>query len=294
ERGVRVVVVRHPMPYGDLTQQVVQRFASYEDLERHRCTIEEREEYEPHIDRGNVVYAGVDYGQILEQAQAEADVILWDGGNNDFPFYQPDLLITVADPHRPGHETTYHPGETNFRMADVIIINKVDSAPREQVDAVAAAARAVNPGAVIIEAASPITVDDPALVEGRRVVVVEDGPTLTHGGMSYGAGVIAARQLGCTLVDPRPYAAGSLVSVFARYSHLADLAPAMGYGEAQMRDLEDTLNATPADAVIIGTPINLGRLLNLNKPATRVRYELEERGDTTLARLLEERVLRKL
>jgi len=289
--GVKVVVVRHPMPYGDLTQQVVQRFANHDDLERHRCTIEEREEYEPHIDRGNIVYAGVDYGQILEQAQAEADVILWDGGNNDFPFYRPDLLITVADPHRPGHETTYHPGETNFRMADVIIINKVDSAKPEHVEAVRAAARTVNPGAVVIEADSPITVDDPDLVRGKRVVVVEDGPTLTHGGMAYGAGVIAARQLGCTLVDPRPYAVGSLQKVYRQYSHLADLLPAMGYGETQMRELEATLNAVPADAVVIGTPINLGRLLNLNKPATRVRYELEERGATTLETILRERVL---
>ncbi|HEY8416750.1 MAG TPA: cyclic 2,3-diphosphoglycerate synthase [Limnochordales bacterium] len=293
-RGVRVVVVRHPMPYGDLAAQAVQRFASHDDLEKHRCTIEEREEYEPHIDRGNVVYAGVDYGRILEQAQAEADVILWDGGNNDFPFYRPDLLITVADPHRPGHETTYHPGETNFRMADVIIINKVDSAAPEHVAKVRAAAQAVNPRAIVIEADSPITVDEPDVVRGKRVVVVEDGPTLTHGEMAYGAGVLAARRLGCTLVDPRPYAAGSLKKVFAKYSHLSDLAPAMGYGEAQMRDLEATLNATPADAVIIGTPIDLGRLLKLNKPATRVRYELEERGEVTLEQILEERVLRKL
>jgi len=292
-RGVKVVVVRHPMPYGDLTQQVVQRFASHEDLERHRCTIEEREEYEPHIDRGNVVYAGVDYGKILEQAQAEADVILWDGGNNDFPFFKPDLLITVADPHRPGHETTYHPGETNFRMADVIIINKVDSAKPEHVEAVRAAARTVNPRAVVIEANSPITVDDPDLVRGKRVVVVEDGPTLTHGGMAYGAGVIAARQLGCTLVDPRPYAVGSLQKVYRQYSHLADLLPAMGYGETQIRELEATLNAIPADAVVIGTPINLGRLLRLNKPATRVRYELEERGGMPLETILEERILRQ-
>ncbi|MFO7312296.1 MAG: GTP-binding protein, partial [Bacillota bacterium] len=292
-RGVKVVVVRHPMPYGDLTQQVVQRFASHEDLERHRCTIEEREEYEPHIDRGNVVYAGVDYGKILEQAQAEADVILWDGGNNDFPFFKPDLLITVADPHRPGHETTYHPGETNFRMADVIIINKVDSAKPEHVEAVRAAARTVNPRAAVIEANSPITVDDPDLVRGKRVVVVEDGPTLTHGGMAYGAGVIAARQLGCTLVDPRPYAVGSLQKVYRQYSHLADLLPAMGYGETQIRELEATLNAIPADAVVIGTPINLGRLLRLNKPATRVRYELEERGGMPLETILEERILRQ-
>jgi len=240
-----------------------------------------------------VVYAGVDYGKILEQAQAEADVILWDGGNNDFPFFKPDLLITVADPHRPGHETTYHPGETNFRMADVIIINKVDSAKPEHVEAVCAAARTVNPRAVVIEANSPITVDDPDLVRGKRVVVVEDGPTLTHGGMAYGAGVIAARQLGCTLVDPRPYAVGSLQKVYRQYSHLADLLPAMGYGETQIRELEATLNAIPADAVVIGTPINLGRLLRLNKPATRVRYELEERGGMPLETILEERILRQ-
>lgn len=290
-RGIKVVVVRHPMPYGNLEEQVVQRFADHDDLEKHRCTIEEREEYEPHIERGNVVYAGVDYAKILEQAQAEADVILWDGGNNDIPFFQPDLLITVADPHRPGHETTYHPGETNFRMADVVLINKVDSASAEQVEAVLAAVRAANPGAEVIQAASPITVDDPSLVKGKRVLVVEDGPTLTHGGMAYGAGVIAARELGCTLVDPRPYAVGSLKEVFGQYAHLADLAPAMGYGETQMRELRETINATPADAVIIGTPINLGRLLQLNKPVTRVRYELSELGESTLERILEERVL---
>lgn len=294
ERGIKVVVVRHPMPYGNLEEQVVQRFADHDDLERHRCTIEEREEYEPHIERGNVVYAGVDYAKILEQAQAEADVILWDGGNNDLPFYQPDLFITVADPHRPGHETTYHPGETNFRMADVVVINKVDSASPEQVEAVLSAVRAANPKAEVIKAASPITVDDPALARGKRVLVVEDGPTLTHGGMAYGAGVIAARDLGCTLVDPRPYAVGSLKDVFAHYAHLADLAPAMGYGETQMRELQETINATPADVVIIGTPINLGRLLHLNKPVTRVRYELSELGETTLQRLLEERIVPKV
>ncbi len=293
-RGLKVVVVRHPMPYGNLEEQEVQRFADHSDLDRHQCTIEEREEYEPHIDRGNVVYAGVDYAKILEQAQTEADVVLWDGGNNDFPFYHPNLLITVADPHRPGHETAYHPGETNLRMADVIVVNKVDSASSEQVDAVLATVQSVNPNAHVVMAASPITVDDPSVIQGKRVVVVEDGPTLTHGEMAYGAGVIAAKEVGATLVDPRPYAGGSLQDVFRKYDHLADLVPAMGYGETQMRELEATINATPADAVIIGTPINLGRILKLNKPAVRVHYELKELGETSLEMLLLDRVLAKV
>ena len=282
------------MPYGNLEEQEVQRFADHSDLEKHRCTIEEREEYEPHLDRGNVVYAGVDYGKILEQAQAEADVVLWDGGNNDFSFYRPDLTITVVDPHRPGHETAYHPGETNLRLADVVVVNKVDSATQEQVSAVVDTVRKVNPGAVVVTAASPITVDDPEIARGKRVVVVEDGPTLTHGGMAYGAGLIAARQLEAALVDPRPYAAGSLKGVFEHYDHLADLVPAMGYGETQMQELEETINATPADAVIIGTPINLGRLLNLNKPSVRVRYELQETGEIDLQSILKERILSKV
>lgn len=286
-RGLRVVVVRHPMPYGNLVQQAVQRFATAEDLERHQCTIEEREEYEPHIERGNVVYAGVDYAAILEQAQAEADVVLWDGGNNDFPFYVPDLHITVADPHRAGHETSYHPGETNLRSADAVIINKVDTAPPEQVAAVRETVARANPSAVVIEAASPVTVDDPEAIRGKSVIVVEDGPTLTHGEMGFGAGTIAAEQLGATPVDPRPYAAGSLQGVFAKYSHLGAVLPAMGYGAEQMRELEATINATPADVVVIGTPIDLGRLLKLNKPAVRVRYELEERGGVTVEQLLE-------
>lgn len=286
-KGLRVVVVRHPMPYGDLVKQKVQRFATLEDLDVHQCTIEEREEYEPHIERGNVVYAGVDYGAILEQAQAEADVVLWDGGNNDFPFYVPDLWIAVADPHRLGHETSYHPGETNLRAADAVIINKVDTAPAENVAALRATISRVNPKAVIIEAESPVTVDDPAAVEGKSVIVVEDGPTLTHGEMSFGAGVIASQRLGATLVDPRPYAVGSLQQVYKKYAQLGTLLPAMGYGAQQMKELEETINATPADVVVIGTPIDLGKLLTLNKPAVRVRYELDEKGDVTLAQLLD-------
>lgn len=292
-RGLKVVVVRHPMPYGDLTAQRVQRFATYEDLDHHQCTIEEREEYEPHIDRGNIVYAGVDYGAILEQAQAEADVILWDGGNNDFSFYVPDLTITVADPHRPGHELQYHPGETNFRLADVIIINKVETADKESVEQVRAAIAEHNPTALVIEAASPITLERPELVQGKSVVVVEDGPTLTHGGMGYGAGLIGARNVGANPVDPRPYAVGSLKGVFAKFDQLGDVVPAMGYGDVQMRELEETINNTPADAVIIGTPIDLGRILKLNKPAVRVGYDLKELGDTSLEHVLDKLDLAK-
>lgn len=281
-RGLKVVVVRHPMPYGDLSKQRLQRFATYEDLDLHECTIEEREEYEPHINRGNIVYAGIDYGAILEQAEAEADVILWDGGNNDFAFYKPDLTITVVDPHRPGHEVLYHPGETNFRLADVIIINKVDTASPEQVAAVRESIAKYNPEATVIEAASPITVDQPEMIQGKKVVVVEDGPTLTHGGMAYGAGIIGAKNAGATPVDVRPYAVGSLQEVFRTYSHLGAVLPAMGYGVEQMRELAETVNRTPADAVVIGTPIDLGRLLELNKPTVRVGYELKELSDVTL------------
>lgn len=286
QSGLKVVVVRHPMPYGNLAEQKVQRFATYEDLDRHQCTIEEREEYEPHIDRGNIVYAGVDYGAILEAAQAEADVILWDGGNNDFSFYKADLTITVADPHRPGHESAYHPGETNLRMADVIVINKVDTADAANVQAVRDAIERMNPKATIVEAASPITIGDTHSLAGKRAVVVEDGPTLTHGEMAYGAGVIGARNADATLVDPRPYAVGSLRQVFEKYGHLADLVPAMGYGERQMRELEETVNQVPADVVVIGTPIDLGRILKLNKPAVRVGYDLKEVGNVTLEQIL--------
>ena len=289
--GLRVAVVRHPMPYGHLELQRVQRFATYEDLNRHRCTLEEREEYEPHLEAGSVVYAGVDYGAILEQAQAEADVLVWDGGNNDLPFYRPDLHVVVLDPHRAGHESRYHPGETNVRMAHVAVINKVDTAPPEAVRAVRESLQALNPHAVVIEAESPITVDRPELVRGRRAVVVEDGPTLTHGEMGYGAGAIAARRLGATLVDPRPYAVGSLRETFRRYPHLQEVLPAMGYGEEQVRELAATLNGCDADVVVIGTPVDLRQVMVLDKPAVRVRYELAERGHPGLAEVLKERLL---
>jgi len=293
-RGLKVAVVRHPMPYGRLEEQAVQRFASYEDLDRHECTIEEREEYEPHLDRGNVVYAGVDYGAILERAQAEADVLIWDGGNNDFPFYWPDLQITVLDPHRLDHERSYHPGETNARMAHVAVINKVDTAPPDAVEALRASIASLNPDAIVVEAESPITVDEPQQLAGRRALVIEDGPTLTHGEMRYGAGALAARRHGATLVDPRPYAVGSIRETFARYPHLQDVLPAMGYGAEQIRELEQTIRATPADVVVIGTPIDLRRIMTLDKPAVRVRYELRERTRPTLAEVLEERIVPKV
>ncbi|MDQ7793460.1 MAG: cyclic 2,3-diphosphoglycerate synthase [bacterium] len=285
--GKRVVVVRHPMPYGDLAEQSVQRFATYGDLDKHGCTIEEREEYEPHIDRGSVVYAGVDYGAILAQAEKEADVILWDGGNNDLPFYRPDLHLVVVDPHRPGHELRYHPGEANVRMADVVIINKVDSAPAEGLEQVRRNVAGANPRARVIEAASPITLSGTETVQGKRVLVVEDGPTLTHGEMPYGAGVILARRQGASeLVDPRPYAAGSIGEVYNRYPHIGPLLPAMGYGRRQVEELEQTINAVPADLVLIATPIDLRRLVAINKPAARVGYELEEVGEPALGPIL--------
>lgn len=287
--GKKVVVIRHPMPYGDLSKQIVQRFAEYEDMDRHDCTIEEREEYEPHIDRGNVLYAGVDYGKILEEAEKEADVILWDGGNNDMPFYVPDLMITLVDPHRPGHELAYHPGETNLRLADVCVINKVTTAYPEDIEVVRENIRYVNSEARIIEAASPIFVEDPELIEGKRVLVVEDGPTLTHGEMAYGAGAIAANKYGAAeLVDPRPYAVGSIKDTFAKYDHLSDILPAMGYGRKQMKELEETIKKADCDAVIIGTPIDLRRIIDIDKPSTRVRYELQEIGEPTLEDIIKE------
>jgi predicted GTPase len=275
--GFNVVVVRHPMPYGDLRKQACQRFASYKDLDKHECTIEEREEYEPHINNGIVVYAGVDYETILREAEKEADVIVWDGGNNDLPFYASDLHIVVADPHRSGHELTYHPGETNLRMADVVVVNKVDTADPTNVETVRKNIKMANPKATIIEAASPITVDDSEIIKGKRVLVVEDGPTLTHGNMAYGAGTIAAKRLGAKeLLDPRPYAVGSIKNTFKEYTLLGNLLPAMGYGKEQVNELEETINATPCDVVVIGTPVDLRKLLNLNKPVVRARYELQE------------------
>lgn len=287
--GKKTVVIRHPMPYGDLTKQVVQRFASHEDLDKHNCTIEEREEYEPHIDRGNVVYAGVDYEKILRQAEQEADVILWDGGNNDFPFFKPDLHIVVADPHRPGHEVTYHPGETNLRMANVIIINKVETAYPEDIQVVRENARSANKHATIIEAASPIFVEDHEKIKGKRVLVIEDGPTLTHGEMAYGAGYVAAEKYGASeIVDPRPYAVGSIKETYEKYTQLEVILPAMGYSPKQLKELEDTINAVPADLVIVATPINLGKILKINKPYVRVKYELQEIGKPDLEDIISE------
>ena len=291
-QGIRPVVVRHPMPYGDLAAQRVQRFATHQDLELHRTTIEEREEYEPHLDAGRIVYAGVDYAAILHAAEGEADVILWDGGNNDLPFYRPDLHVTVVDPLRPGHELTYHPGEANLRMADIVVINKVDSADPAALASVRAAVAAVNPAAVLVEARSSLSLVG-GDIEGRSVVVVEDGPTLTHGGMAYGAGIVAARRFGAArIVDPRPYAVGSIADVLDAYPALEPLVPAMGYGDAQVRDLEATLAATPADVVLAATPIDLGRLLDPGRPIVRVRYELEEMPETPLEPLLESIVAR--
>jgi predicted GTPase len=286
EQGKRVAVVRHPMPYGDLVRQKVQRFASFEDLDRAECTIEEREEYEPHIQEGFVVYAGVDYGAILRQAEAEADVILWDGGNNDFPFFRPDFLIVVADPLRVGHENTYWPGSVLVRQAAVIVINKVDTAGIEPVERLRASLSSLNPRARIVEAASPITLDAPELVAGRRVLVIEDGPTVTHGEMPFGAGAVAARKLGATFADPRPHAQGSLGDVYKAYPHLGPVLPAMGYGKKQIEELAQTIARVPCDAVVIATPVDLRRLIAIEKPSTRVRYDLQEIGHPTVADLL--------
>jgi predicted GTPase len=286
-KGRRVAVIRHPMPYGDLVKQKVQRFAAYSDLDKHECTIEEREEYEPHIDNGIIVYAGVDYGAILRQAEKEADVILWDGGNNDFSFYRSDLEIVVADPHRAGHELRYHPGETNFRRAKVIVINKMDTAQKEQVDIVMANIKNLNPGAVVIRANSKITVDDGAAIAGKRVLVIEDGPTLTHGGMKFGAGIVAAQKYGAAeIIDPRPFAVGSIKKTFEKYNHLDRVLPAMGYGDKQTRELAETIDRIDCDLVVSATPIDLNRVLTTSKKLLRVRYELEEIGSPTLKDVL--------
>ncbi len=285
--GYRLAAIRHPMPYGDLVKQRAQRFADYSDLDRYECTIEEREEYEPHLDNGVIVYAGVDYEAILRQAEQEVDIILWDGGNNDFSFYVPDLHIVVADPHRPGHEVGYHPGETNARLADVFVINKVDTANAENVITVRNDLYIVNPKATIIEAASPLFVDNPDEIRGKRVLVIEDGPTLTHGEMAYGAGYIAARRFGAAeIVDPRPYAVGAIAETFRKYPKTGAILPAMGYGDEMVHDLEATIAAADVDLVLIGTPINLKRIMKIDKPSQRVRYELQEIGQPTLEDIL--------
>jgi predicted GTPase len=288
--GYTVAAIRHPMPYGNLIAQTVQRFADYDDLDEYDCTIEEREEYEPHLDRGVVVFAGVDYEQILRAAEQEVDIVLWDGGNNDLPFFRSDFHIVVADPHRPGHESTYHPGEANARMADVIVINKVDTADGGNVIAVRNALRELNPNAVVIEAASPLIVDEPAAIRGKSVLAIEDGPTLTHGEMAYGAAWVAARRFGAAeIVDPRPYAVGSIAETFRKYPTTGHVLPAMGYGEAQIKELEQTIRNAPADLILIGTPIDLRRVLKLDRPAQRVRYDLQEIGQPTLYDLLKEK-----
>jgi predicted GTPase len=290
--GLKVVAIRHPMPYGDLTAQKVQRFATLDDLKKHKCTIEEMEEYEPHIERGNIIYAGVDYEEILRAAENDpdgCDVILWDGGNNDFSFYQPDLTITVLDPHRPGHELSYYPGEVNLRTADVAIINKVDSADKEAICEVEQNIKKVNPKATIIKAESKITVGDPDIIKGKRVLIVEDGPTLTHGGMDIGAGTVAAERFGAKeAVDPRPFIVGTLKKTFETYKNIGSLLPAMGYGEQQLKDLEETINNTDCDSVIIGTPIDLSRVISINKPHTRVYYELNEIDKPDLEAILKD------
>ncbi|MDI6917785.1 MAG: cyclic 2,3-diphosphoglycerate synthase [Thermoplasmatales archaeon] len=288
-KGLRVSSIRHPMPYDpDLTKQVCERFASYDDLDKYNCTIEEREEYEPYIDMGGVVYAGVDYEKILREAEKESDVIIWDGGNNDFPFIKPDLLATVVDPHRPGHEIGYYPGEVNLRMADIVVINKMDSAESENVKTVKKNIKNRNKNAKIIEANSPVTVDKPEIIKNKNVLVVEDGPTLTHGGMKYGAGFIAAQKFNANIIDPRKYAVGSIKKTYEKYSHLEKILPAMGYGKKQIKELETTINKAECDSVVIGTPIDLGKVLKISKPCVRVRYELVEKGKPDLEDVLKE------
>ncbi|NCQ18596.1 MAG: GTPase [Ignavibacteria bacterium CG_4_8_14_3_um_filter_37_9] len=290
EAGKKVVAIRHPMPYGDLVKQKVQRFGSIEDLKFHKCTIEEIEEYEPHIVSGGVIYSGVDYEAIVRQAEQEADIIIWDGGNNDFPFYHSDLTFTVVDPLRAGNEMNYYPGNTSLRLADIVVINKIDSAEPKNIKLVRDNIRAVNPKAIVIEGASPITVEKPELITGKRVLVVEDGPTLTHGEMEYGAGVVAAWKYGAKeIVDPRPYTVNSISETYKKYPKIGTLLPAMGYSDEQIKDLEGTINATDCDSVIIGTPIDLGRLLKINKPSTRVQYDLQEIGDITIEKILKQK-----
>lgn len=289
DAGKKVATIRHPMPYGDLVKQAVQRFASYDDLVKHECTIEEREEYEPYIDMGAVIFSGVDYERILREAEKEADVIVWDGGNNDTPFYAPNLHITIVDPHRSGHEVTYYPGETNLRMADVVLINKVDTADYEDIAIVEDSIREVNADAQVIYGASPLTVDDPASIRGKKVVVVEDGPTLTHGEMSYGAGTVAADRYGAgEIIDPRPFCTGSLLAAYDKYPQLGDLIPALGYYEEQLKELEQAINTSGADVVVSGTPIDLNKIIKVNIPMIRVRYSLQEIGQPTVVSVLKD------
>lgn len=278
EQGLKTSVIRHPMPYGDLKRQIVQKFSTLEDLDKHNCTIEEREEYEPHIVRGNTVFAGVDYGLILKQAEKISDIIVWDGGNNDLSFYESNLYIVVVDPFRVGDESTYHPGETNVRMADVVLINKVDTAPRSSIDKLKDNIKKLNADAIIMEAASPTSVDKPELIENKKVVVIEDGPTLTHGGMSFGAGIVAAKKYHAKkIVDPKPYAVGSIKEAYTKFPQIGDLIPALGYGRKQIRELESSINNTPADSIVMATPVDLRKFTKLNKPAAKIEYELEER-----------------
>lgn len=289
-KGLKVISIRHPMPYGELAKQKVQRFATYEDLEKHQCTIEEREEYEPHIDRNSVIYAGVDYEEILREAEKEnPDVILWDGGNNDFSFYKPDLSIVVADPHRPGHEVSYFPGMTNLLMADVIVINKEETASLENIERVRKSIEKWNPNAIVVDAASPLFVENPSIIRGKKCLVIEDGPTLTHGEMTYGAGFIAAKKYGASeILDPRPFAVGSIIDTYKKYNHLDKILPAMGYGKKQIQELEETINKSDSEVVIIGTPIDLTRVMNIKKTAVRVTYELQEIGKPNLEDILDE------
>jgi predicted GTPase len=297
EKGLKVVAIRHPMPYGDLVAQKVQRFATVEDLTKHKCTIEEMEEYEPHVTRGNVIYAGVDYEAIVRAAEKDpdgCDVILWDGGNNDFPFYKPDLTVTVVDPHRPGHELSYYPGEATLRLADYVVINKMDSADADAIQIVRDNIAKVNPEAIVVDAASPLTIDKPELVRGKKVLVVEDGPTLTHGEMKIGAGTVAAMKCGAgELVDPREYAVGKLAETFEIYPNIGTLLPAMGYGDQQIKDLEDTINKTPCDVVVIGTPIDLSRIVKIKKPTVKVGYDLQEIGQPDLAQAVNDLIKKK-
>lgn len=294
EMGMKVVVIRHPMPYGDLMRERVQRFASYGDLKRHDCTIEEIEEYEPHIEHHTLVYAGVDYEAILKEAEKESDIIVWDGGNNDTPFYLPDIHITIVDPHRPGHELTYYPGETNLLLADIIIVSKEDTAKPDDIDSVKSHVKSSNPKAVIVDALLPITVERPELIKGRRVLVIEDGPTLTHGGMSFGAGILAAEKFGAReIIDPRPFAVGSIAESFKKYPHIGNLLPAMGYGRAQMEELQETIRRIPCDIILIGTPVDLRKLMHIDKPTDRVRYTLQEKSPPTLKELLIKRLHEK-